>query len=253
MNKTAISSVALLAAATFWSAPQAAFAQTPPTTPPAATPALSTTSVGEVVVTARLVKENVQNVPLTITAFDAATLAQRGGASLEDIAQLTPAFNYAAYATAAYPVLTIRGEAQRAITNFEENVSTFYGGIYLPRAYMVDAGLAGIQRVEVVEGPQSALYGRNAFAGAVNYVPLTPPNRWTADLFVTGGTDKRFDYGATVGGPIIADRVKVIAGFAHSEFDGTWPNSVPDADAKAGGTTEIWVAGTTIRILPPRI
>ena len=157
--------------------------------------------------------------------------------SLKDISQLTPGFNYASYANEAYPVLTIRGEAQRAITNFEENVSTFYGGIYLPRAYMVDTGMTGLERVEVVEGPQSALYGRNAFAGAINYVPLSPPNHLTADVFTTVGTNGRFDYGATVGAPIIPDKVQAIAGFSHSQFDGTWSNSVPDSGAKAGGTT----------------
>ena len=229
--------------------PALSWAQSPAQAPPGAlspvgaSPASVSNAVpdpsrlSEVVVTARREKENLQDVPLSVTTFSATQLADQGLTSLSDIARLTPGLNYTPYVTAGYPVITIRGLAQRAITNLEENVSTFYGGIYLPRGYLVDTGFGGIDRVEVVEGPQSALYGRNAFAGAINYVPIAPPTRLTGDLFSTVGNDGRLDYGGSVGAPLIAGKLSAIAGYGHSEFDGTWANPHPNADAKDNGTT----------------
>ena len=150
--------------------------------------------IEEVIVTARLVAENLQDVPLSIAAFDAADLAAQGSNSLADVSQLTAGLNFEAFASGGYPVLTLRGLSATSITAFESNVSTFLGGVYLPRAYMVDSGLTGIERVEVVKGPQSALYGRNAFSGAINFVPLSAPEAFTANAFVTGGSDERLDY-----------------------------------------------------------
>jgi iron complex outermembrane recepter protein len=210
-----------------------------PGSPAAATAPADTAggAIEEVIVTARLIAENLQDVPLSIAAFDAADLSAQGGNSLADVSQLTAGLNFEAFASAGYPVLTLRGLSATSITAFESNVSTFLGGVYLPRAYMVDAGLTGIERVEVVKGPQSALYGRNAFSGAVNFVPVAAPDAFTLNAAVTGGSDERLDYGLTMGGPLGAGGVvRVIGGANHSEFDGTWDNAHPLRDADAGGT-----------------
>ncbi len=192
--------------------------------------------LGDVVVTARNRAERLQDVPLAISAFSSEALEQRGAASLADIALLTPGLNFESYASGGYPVITLRGLSATTITGFEGNVSTFFGGIYLPRAYMVDTGLVGLQRIEVVKGPQSALYGRNAFAGAINYVPETPPSSFEFEALTTVGTDERLDFGVSIGGPL-AEGINVQAGYAETSFDGTWYNTHPNRDVDAGGTT----------------
>lgn len=201
-------------------------------------PAVSSeaTQLGDIVVTARNRAERLQDVPLAISAFTSEALEQKGASSLADIALLTPGLNFESYASGGYPVITLRGLSATTITGFEGNVSTFFGGIYLPRAYMVDTGLVGLERIEVVKGPQSALYGRNAFAGAINYVPDTPPSTFEFEGLVTVGTDERLDYGLSIGGPIV-EGISVQAGYAETSFDGTWDNAHPNRDAKAGGTT----------------
>ena len=182
----------------------------------------------EVVVTARLREENPQDVPLTISAFSGIDLDRAGANAMYDIANNVAGFNFEDYPGGAYPSPTIRG-LYTNILGFESNVSFYYGGIYLPKSYMYDLGTVGIERVEVVKGPQNALYGRNAFAGAVNYVPISPPSELMVDAKVTVGTDERVDYGLTVGAPL-SDSVSVVAGFLSTEFDGTWSNAHPNAD-----------------------
>lgn len=191
-------------------------------------------AVEEIIVTTRLREENLQDIPLSITAFNTSSLAASGASSMTDISNMTLGLNFESYAGGGFPAPTIRGLAPTSILAFETNVAFFYGGIYLPKSYMIDAGLAGIERVEVVKGPQSALYGRNAFSGAINYVPIAPPDELLVDAFVTGGSDKRFDIGATVGAPIVEDRASFVAGFTHSEFGGTWTNNHPEADVGSG-------------------
>ncbi len=193
----------------------------------ASAPVERSIAIEDVTVTARRRSENLQQVPLTIAAYGGQELQQRGSTSLNDIAQLTPGLNFESYANGGYPVLTIRGLSQTNITGFENNVSTFYGGIYLPRNYMVDVGLVNLERVEVVKGPQSALYGRNAFAGAINYVLQEPSAKLNADLQLTVGIDGRLDGGGTLGTGLLNGSVKILVGALHTQFDGTWHNSRP--------------------------
>lgn len=185
-------------------------------------------NIDEVIVTARLREESLQDVPLTISAFSGADLDRAGANAMYDIANSVAGFNFEDYPGGAYPSPTIRG-LYTNILGFESNISFYYGGVYLPKSYMFDLGTLGIERIEVVKGPQNALYGRNAFAGAVNYVPIAPPEEFLVDAKVTVGTDERTDYGLTVGGPI-SENASVVAGFLSTEFDGTWSNAHPNAN-----------------------
>jgi iron complex outermembrane recepter protein len=197
-----------------------AFAQTQ-------TAAADTTS-GEIVVTARRREERLQEVPLAITAFTAEQMQGRQVRELRDIAALTPGLNFEGYlGGSGTPV--IRGASQQRITDLDQNVSTFFDGIFLPRQYAVNPGVIGLERVEVVKGPQSALYGRNAFSGAINYVARKPGDEWRGSVEGTIGIYSRFDGIVEAGGPIIKDKLFVQFGFGISSFDGDQINSHPNA------------------------
>ncbi|HEY8539934.1 MAG TPA: TonB-dependent receptor [Steroidobacteraceae bacterium] len=199
--------------------------------------------IEEITVTARKREESLQDVPLSIAAYTSEELSRRNIGSLDDVALFTAGFNYEDYANGAFAAPTIRGLSETNILDLEQNVSTFLGGVYLPRSYMVDAGFFGIDRVEVVRGPQSALYGRNAFAGAVNYVPRRAPKEFSMDAVLGIGTDEYFEAGVSIGGPL-GNRVALLVGYSHSEFDGTWSNAHPNASARvspgADGTLGGW-------------
>ena len=84
--------------------------------------------------------------------------------------------------------------------------------------------------MEVVKGPQSALYGRNAFSGAINYIPRKPGNEWRGSIEATAGLYDRFDGIAEAGGPLIEDKLFVQVGVGLSSFDGDQVNGHPNAD-----------------------
>lgn len=197
-----------------------------------------------IIVTTRGRGENIQDVPLAITAFDEEALNRKNIQELEDIARFTSGFSFEDFSSGfAAPV--IRGQAQTRVTAIESNVSSFWDGVYIPRSWAVDTGTAGVSRIEIVKGPQSARYGRNAFAGAINYVPKKATlsgDGLTGDASVTVGTDERLDYGAFVN--FAASDMFAIAGsYAVSEFDGSFTNGHPFADLGLSPGTDGNVGG----------
>jgi iron complex outermembrane receptor protein len=179
----------------------------------------------EIVVTARKQSENLQAVPLAVNAYSAAALEKTSSASLKDIAAQTPGFSYENY-SGSIGSPTIRGQAQSVLTNNVQNVGVYFDGIYLARSYMVDASLLDIDNVEIIKGPQSALYGRNAFSGAIVYESAKPTKTLSVNANVTYGSNDRLDYGGSVSGPINSWLGFRFAG-EKSSFDGTWANNDP--------------------------
>jgi iron complex outermembrane receptor protein len=196
----------------------------------AAAQAQAAGALDDIVVTARKTEERLQDVPLAITALSSEQLAQRQVRDLADVATLTAGLNFESYLGGnGTPV--IRGAAQGRITDLDQNVSAFYDGIYLPRQYVVSTGVLGLDRVEVVKGPQSALYGRNAFMGAINYVTQKPGDELRASVEATvGGYDRR-DVSGALSGALIDGMLYARIAAGHSEFDGDARNGHPNAGA----------------------
>ena len=202
------------------------------------------TRVDEIVVTARGLEESIQDVPLAITAFDEEALLRRGIAELEDVARFTAGFAFEdVEGGAANP--SIRGQSTlRGTTAREQTVATFVDGVYMPRNWLVDIGTSNLERIEIVKGPQSARFGRNAFAGAINYVTKKADvEEFAADVTLTAGSDELVEYGLAVNVPIIEDRLALRVAYEDSEFDGTWDNTHPNANVGLSPGTEGNVGG----------
>ncbi|MBS0579217.1 MAG: TonB-dependent receptor [Proteobacteria bacterium] len=155
----------------------------------------SSTSDGlqEIVVTAERRPESIQDVPISISAFDAKTLQQADINSAKDYLQLTPNVSYAQDGQVGNNSIriSIRGVSnvslsERAVPNSigyyvdEFNVGTIAAGTINPN--MVD-----VQRVEVLRGPQGTYFGRNATGGALNISTNLPDNKWFAEVSGYGG------------------------------------------------------------------
>ncbi|WP_205743116.1 TonB-dependent receptor [Halioglobus maricola] len=190
----------------------------------------------EILVTARKRLENLQDIPVSVSAFTSETITARDIRTLEDLAGATTGLvfeNYATSGLSAAPI--IRGMSLPFTTAREQNTAVFLDGIYLQRQSMLNPGLVEMERIEVVKGPQSAVYGRNAFAGAINYVTKGPTDELEGFAGLTYGTDDRFDYSAAVGGPIIEDRLLGRVSYSASEFDGHTDNEHPYAGIDPSG------------------
>ncbi|MFK7954859.1 MAG: TonB-dependent receptor [Lysobacterales bacterium] len=194
---------------------------------------LQAQALEEIIVTARQREESVQDIPVAVSAFTESDFEKRGILGLADVAQYTAGLNFEDFG-GGFGTPVIRSTSQTRLTALEPNVSTFFDGIYVPAAWAINSGVTNLSRVEVVKGPQSARYGRNAFMGAINYIPKGPTDEFEAEITAGYGSDERQDYGFRVAGPIIEGTLKGSFSLNDSEFDGSQENRHPLAGIDLG-------------------
>lgn len=176
----------------------------------------------EITVTARKREESLQDIPLSITALTSKDIANRGVSELRDIIDLTPGLSISEFGAGQLNFPVIRGLTNLTGGVFaENNVSVFYNGVYLVNSNMVDVTFLDLERVEVVKGPVSALYGRNAYSGVINYVTKRPSDDFEGTLQVEGGSHDRYGIQGSVSGPIIDGKLKVRLSGRFDSFGGT--------------------------------
>jgi iron complex outermembrane receptor protein len=159
-----------------------------PTAAQAQTAAATDASMETIVVTARKREESLVAVPLAVTVFSQANIEDRGINTLADLSAFTPGFDFQETGQGGAsgrdnPNIRFRGVAVQ-----NENPASRAGAIFFNNSY-ISGGvgllpLFDLQRVEVIKGPQNALYGRNTFAGAVNFIPAEPGDEFGG--FVNG-------------------------------------------------------------------
>lgn len=151
-------------------------------------------AVDDVVVTARRRSENLQDVPIAVTAVTGEGLDARGYGSLTDIQQMTPnlTFTPGTGGSSGQMSAYVRGVGEYDyIVTSDPAVAVFFDGVYQGRPFGALTSLMGIERVEVLRGPQGSLFGKNTIGGAISVVLQKPTgsNSGEADLKVGS-----FDY-----------------------------------------------------------
>ncbi len=201
--------------------------------------------VATVTVTTRKVEENLQDAPLSVTAFGEAEIEAAGLTNIEDIALLTPGLTVAPLFGGGASTVVIRGQST---TIGEPNVGFFVDGVYQSSRAAMDALLAGnVERVEIAKGPQSALYGRNTFAGAVNYITKKPENELTGELQASVGDFGLREIRASVSAPLVEDMVYFRGAASHFARDGYFDNELTGEDLD---TKETNVVSGSLELLP---
>jgi iron complex outermembrane receptor protein len=119
----------------------------------------------EVVVTARKREETVQNVPVTVDAFTQQTIQSAGIESPRDFVAMVPNMTIVEVQNVGNSFITIRGISQAR--NSEPSTAVLVDGVLEPNPYEFDQELFDITQIEVLKGPQGALYGRDAIGGAI--------------------------------------------------------------------------------------
>ena len=198
----------------------------------------NTLSLEEVVVTARKVGESIQDVPLSIVAFDAEQIEAASITSIDDIATFTPGLHISNYTGDRDDTgLRFRGMDNSSRARDQALSSAFVDGVYLPGSSQW-ISVNDVERVEVVKGPQSAFFGRATFGGAVNFISKTPGNEWAGDVDLSVGENGRNDLEGSIEGPIIQDRLSFRLSGRFFEYDGGYRNEHPSGGRLGSQTTQ---------------
>lgn len=168
-------------------------------------PDQSQNRVEEVVVTARRVSENIQDTPISITAFSAAGLQARNVDGLAGLSDFTPNLTVASSAafsgSSQTAAVFIRGVGQTDFTlNTDPGVGTYVDGVYISRAVGGLLDLGDVQRIEILRGPQGTLFGKNTIGGAINITTLRPSFINSGSASALYGSDDWFKVSANVTG-----------------------------------------------------
>lgn len=205
---------------------------------PAALAAEGNLVLEEIIVTARKRKEDVQTVPIAIQAYSAQDLAERNISSLTDLGNSTPGITVSTITGGTFTNIYVRGLAPANSSNdlnVEANVGLFIDGIYQTSRNTADIlQVVDIGQLDVVKGPQSALYGRSTFAGAVGITTARPARQAEGTASVTMGTDKDYRGRVSLSKPIIEDKLYASIAAAYSTFDGTFKNQNDPSDNLGG-------------------
>jgi iron complex outermembrane receptor protein len=184
-----------------------------------------TLAIEEVLVTARRRSENLQDVPIAVTALSGDALTLRGSQDITELAQSIPSVTLEpSRATNTTLTAFIRGVGQQdPLAGFEQGVALYLDDVYLARPQGTLLDIYDVELIEVLRGPQGTLYGRNAVGGAIKYVT----RRLSDDLQVrvrgSYGSYNQTDLVGTVSAPV-TDGFRVGATVASFTRDGFGDN-----------------------------
>ncbi|MEC7803930.1 MAG: TonB-dependent receptor [Pseudomonadota bacterium] len=161
----------------------------------------------QIIVTARKREDNLQEIPVSVQAFSASDISRLGIANFSDVAEYSPSIIFDLGADPTTTRIAIRGLHP---TRGRQNVAILVDGIDVGTEAIGGAGggailnsrITDIERIEVVRGPQSALFGRSAFAGAIQYVTKDPSEEAESNVSVSIGNHGRYDVGGSLSGPV---------------------------------------------------
>jgi outer membrane receptor protein involved in Fe transport len=188
-------------------------------------------SESEIVVTARRKEEKLQDIPLAISAFSAERIEREDLRRIDDLTKFTAGltFDIGGFPNDTRPALrgmqAERGRPSVAVLLDGQDLSgeniSIAGGSGALRMNLFD-----LERIEVVKGPQATLYGRNAFAGAINYISRQPTMEWEGRVAAEYATGNMGMISASASGPIVADKLAIRVNGNYRSGDGYYDNPV---------------------------
>ena len=173
--------------------------------------------LNEILVVAQKRVERLGDVPVAVSVVQGEQLEGLNLTSFEQMSRQVPAFTVADGASGNR--ITLRGISSGTNRGFEQSVGMFIDGIYTGRAVQFSSPFFDVERVEVLRGPQSVLFGKNTVAGAVSIVTARPTKK--DEVIVSGGYETRFQ-GWDVSGvvnKVLADNFQVRVAVKHEQRD----------------------------------
>ncbi|MFA7388180.1 MAG: TonB-dependent receptor, partial [Thiohalobacteraceae bacterium] len=216
-------------------------------------------SSGDIIVTARKVRERLQDVPVAVSAFTGRQLQERGAVQLGDVGSLSSGLTIrmnGSNATAVF--LSLRGQVtNEVLATVEPSVGTYVDELYWSRAYGLNAALLDVADVQVLKGPQGTLFGRNTTGGAVLVSSNDPElDNFSGSADATYGRFNEATANVVLNVPV-SQQIAVRGAFHISRRDGWSPSvrqynlttGLPDNSYLAPGQGEIRPDGRKFRDL----
>ena len=140
-------------------------------------------ALGAVVVTAQKRQQNLQDVPIAVTAFTASQLESRRIEEVTDLSALAPGLQVeASPANGSISQVAIRGNVEiNPAIYWDPAIGIYMDGVYLGKSQGSVFDVVDLERVEVLRGPQGTLYGRNTIGGAINLITRQPSGQFSGD------------------------------------------------------------------------
>ncbi|WP_116812206.1 TonB-dependent receptor [Steroidobacter cummioxidans] len=182
----------------------------------------------EVIVSARKRDESVLDVPVAINVFTAADIAAAGIDRPGDFIQLTPNMSLVQTQNQGTSFVTVRGISQAR--NSEPSVAVLIDGVLMVNPSQFNQELVDIESIQVLKGPQGALYGRNAIGGAIIVNTKRPSDTFESSITAgyESGPGQRLR--GSVSGPI-SDTLKYRVAASYFETDGYIDNALLGEEA----------------------
>jgi iron complex outermembrane receptor protein len=182
-------------------------------------------NIEEIIVTAQKREQNLQKVPIAITAMTAETIEARAINNVSQIGDYTPNvfMDYTSPFSGSTNVLspTIRGIGQNDFAfNLEPGVGVYVDGVYYARTLGAVVDLLDLDRIEVLKGPQGTLFGRNTIGGAIAVYTRRPAEEFAYRAEVTTGRFNRLDVRGSIDVPLVEGKVYSQVSFSVKTRDG---------------------------------
>ncbi|WP_374145144.1 TonB-dependent receptor [Sphingomonas sp. 28-63-12] len=216
-------SVAIVGSTGLWS--QAVHAQAAQAAAVTATPS-EREGIADIVVTARRTSENLQTIPVAVTALDSVALETKQILVVTDLARTTPSLSIGTGGTgpASIVYLAIRGQAQNSPNSLSDaSVGIYIDGVYVARPIVGNLGFLDAASAEVLRGPQGTLFGRNTTGGALNLTSNQPTDRYEGSLKLGYGNYNQRMVEGVYNVPLSSDVAARVA-LRYNARDNFYPN-----------------------------
>ena len=192
----------------------------------------------EVIVTSQKRSENLQDVPIAVNAFTADMIQEMGITNAQELAMLTPSMHTITIGNPMKTSIRVRGiGTAQSDPALEPSVGVFVDGVFLGRSGLAMSDLTDIERIEVLQGPQGTLYGKNTNAGAISIVTKSPSlEGFEGYVNLAAGNYSMHNVTVAATGPIGETVAFRISGNIH-ERDGFIKNIGPAVD---GDSVDDW-------------
>jgi iron complex outermembrane recepter protein len=182
----------------------------------------------EVVVTAQKRTESLQQVPAAVSVVSGADLQQAGISNAESLQDLVPTLTFKKGTTNLNSTLSIRGiGTQSFASGAEPSVATVVDGVVMGRAGMAFTEFTDLQQVEVLQGPQGTLFGKNASAGVINMTTRGPTPELSGEGSIAYFDHSEYKASARVSGPI-TDKIGFSIAAIYGDYRGNIKNVFND-------------------------